>query len=131
MLLLLSLLLLLYIVAFYRGVHIFGLIHIHRRMSLWICSHAKISAPQEQVVHTDVLVLTNQKEFTYNSSVWTQDVVEKTCHKRWIIRMNGERERLREIQVSNTTWWWWLWWHIHIFVTNNTCFDYIMFNSKS
>ena len=37
-------------------------------------------------------VLDNQLELIYNSYVWTEDVVKKTCRKRWMIETNGERE---------------------------------------
>ena len=42
--------------------------------------------------HTDMPVLVNLEDLTYNSSEWTQDVVWKICWKRWIIGMNRVRE---------------------------------------
>ena len=37
-------------------------------------------------------VLDNQLESIYNSFVWTQDVILRTCQKQWMIEMNGKRE---------------------------------------
>ena len=37
-------------------------------------------------------VLADLQELTYNSSVRTQGVVQKTCWKRWMIGVNGKRE---------------------------------------
>ena len=41
----------------------------------------------------DVLMLANQQELIYISSVQTQDVVWKTCLEQWMIRTDGERVR--------------------------------------
>ena len=38
------------------------------------------------------LVLEDQLDLIYNSSVRTQVVVKKTCQKRWMIESNGERK---------------------------------------
>ena len=43
-------------------------------------------------LHTDEHVVDNQHEHIYNSSVRTQDVVWRTCWKRWTTETNGERE---------------------------------------
>ena len=45
---------------------------------------------------TEEQVLDDLQELLYNSSVRTQDLVYKTCRKRWMIETNGERERERE-----------------------------------
>ena len=60
-----------------------------------------------------VLVLANQKELIYISSVRTQDVVQKTCRERWMTGIDGEREtetetekkreRVREIRAVSVT----------------------------
>ena len=39
----------------------------------------------------DVHVVTDQKEFIFIISEWTQDVVWKNCQERWMIGMYGER----------------------------------------
>ena len=39
-------------------------------------------------LHRDVPVLANQQELTYNSYVWTQDVVWEISQKQWIIGTN-------------------------------------------
>ena len=44
-------------------------------------------------------VFTDQQELTYNSSVRTQNVFEKTCWKRWMIGMTGEREFQKSLQA--------------------------------
>ena len=41
----------------------------------------------------DMPTLANQQELTYNCSVRIQDAVWKTCWVRWLIGMDGERER--------------------------------------
>ena len=43
-------------------------------------------------LHTDELVMDDQLELFYNSSVRIEDVVEKTCQKQWTIVMSGERK---------------------------------------
>ena len=42
-------------------------------------------------LHIDVPVFTDQQELTYNSSVWTQDVVLKTFREWWVMAKNGNR----------------------------------------
>ena len=46
--------------------------------------------------YMDMVVLSSQQELTYNSSVWTQDVVCKICREQWMIGTDEERERERE-----------------------------------
>ena len=48
-------------------------------------------------------------EPTYSSYVKTQDVTMKTCRRRWIIGISGERGS-GNIRDGGTTWWWWGWW---------------------
>ena len=50
-------------------------------------------------LHTDVQVLTDKLDI-YNSSVRTQNVVKKTCRKRWIIETNGERESRKSVLIA-------------------------------
>ena len=40
----------------------------------------------------DMPVLADQQELMYVSSVWTLDVVWKTCQEQWMIGMDSERE---------------------------------------
>ena len=49
----------------------------------------------------DMPDLANQQERTYISFVRTQDVVWQTYQERWMIGMNGERERVKKIHASN------------------------------
>ena len=53
---------------------------------------------------------TFQQELLYRSSVPTQDVVWKTCLKRWMIvrerERERERERVRKIRTNSMIWWW-------------------------
>ena len=62
-------------------------------------------------LHMDKLVLADQQELTYNSSVRIQKEVWMTCWERWLIEMNGER--VRETCATIATWWWWWWFHIN------------------
>ena len=50
----------------------------------------------------DVPVLANQQELIYISSVWTQDIIWKTCQEKWMIRTDGEKERVRKICAIST-----------------------------
>ena len=54
-------------------------------------------------LHIDVQMLADQQELIYNSSVWTQDVVWKTCQKGWMIGTNGKRESGKSV-ASSATW---------------------------
>ena len=55
------------------------------RMDLWV---KFLYGP----LHMDIPVLANQQELTYNTPVWTQGIVWKTCQKLWMMGTNGERE---------------------------------------
>ena len=44
------------------------------------------------LLHMDMQVLANKQELICYSSVQTQDVILKTCLKRWKIETNGKRE---------------------------------------
>ena len=46
------------------------------------------------------LVLADQEELTYISSVQKQNVVEKTCWKRWTIGTNGKRESRKSMLAA-------------------------------
>ena len=44
----------------------------------------------------------------HTATMWgTQNVILKTCRRRWMI---GEkwRERVRDIRAGGATWWWWI-----------------------
>ena len=47
----------------------------------------------------DMQVLDDQLELIYNSSVWTQDIVQKTCWKCWMMETNGEKESGKSVLV--------------------------------
>ena len=51
-------------------------------------------------LYTDVQVLDDQLELIYNSFERTQDVVKKTCRKRWIIGANGQRESGKSVLAA-------------------------------
>ena len=48
----------------------------------------------------DEQMLDAQLEHIYNLSVRTQDVVLRTCRKRWAIERNGERESEKSVQAA-------------------------------
>ena len=52
-------------------------------------------------LHTDEVVLDDQRELIYKNSVRTQDVVLKTCWKRWMIETNGERESGKSVPARH------------------------------
>ena len=54
-------------------------------------------------LYMDALMLVNQQELIYISSVWTQDVVWKTCQEEWMIETDGERVIERESRKSMLT----------------------------
>ena len=56
-------------------------------------------------LHMDMPALANHQELIYISSVWTQDVVWKTCQERWVIGTDGEREREKESRKSVLSAW--------------------------
>ena len=49
----------------------------------------KWCSPMDLFIQT-CKMLEDQQELIYNSSVWTQNVMQKTCQKWWMIEMNGE-----------------------------------------
>ena len=51
-----------------------------------------------RLLHMNVPMLVDQQELTYNSSMWTQDVVLKTYLERWMIEMS------LEICANSQTW---------------------------
>ena len=51
----------------------------------------------------------DQLEHSYSSHVMIRDVTPKTCRRRWMIGRRGEREIVRDIRASRTSWWWWWW----------------------
>ena len=48
----------------------------------------------------DMQMLDDQLELIYNSSVWTQDIVYKTCRKCWMMETNGEKESRKSVLVA-------------------------------
>ena len=54
----------------------------------------------ELISNADEWVLVDQQELIYSSSVRTQDVVSKTCWKRWTTGMNGKRELGKSVLVA-------------------------------
>ena len=50
--------------------------------------------------HTDLPVLADQPELTYNSSVRTEGVFYETCWKRWMIRTNDEKESGKSVLAA-------------------------------
>ena len=62
-----------------------------------------------KTLEMDMQVIDDKLERIYNSSDWTEDVVYKTCRKRWMIEMNGKKEVRKSVQAS-----WRLWWFIWI-----------------
>ena len=50
--------------------------------------------------YSDVPELFGQHELTYNSSVGTEDVVQKTCHKQWMIGTNSESESGKSVLAA-------------------------------
>ena len=43
-------------------------------------------------LNIDMPGLANQQELIYISSVWTQDLVWRTCWEKWMIGTDGKRE---------------------------------------
>ena len=43
---------------------------------------------------------------TYINPLRTKDATKKTCPEQWMIGMEGERERARELCAVSATWWW-------------------------
>ena len=65
---------------------------------LWTPWHGCASVGQSVGIYLQQLLL-------------TQDVVQRTWWKWWMIETNGERERERVREISaSSTWWWWWWW---------------------
>ena len=73
------------------------------------------STVEERLNSWDVLVWipihrylsVGRPERTDISSMWTLDVVGRTCRERWMIRRNGERKKIKEIRDVSLSWWLW------------------------
>ena len=57
--------------------------------------------------------------FIYNNSVRTQDIVLRTCQKRWMIEMNDQR--VMEIRASSTIWSWYIYIYLYMCVWVCVC----------
>ena len=89
----------------------------HKTAVIWLlASHLtnnlnktnKISQPllekfSSWIPHLDIPVSADQQKPTFINSEWTLYAISKTCQKRQMIRMNGEREWSESMQLAQLT----------------------------